>query len=149
MAEAQFKLTGADGIIDNMAALTTKLQKTTARRAARRAMVPIRNAARVNAQRIDDPKTKNKIYSNIAIQERSRTGRQIGGVAFSVGVRGGGRKGGTGAGGDTYYWRFKEFGTKNAAATPILRPAFNESNQQQAISILISELWAGIEDAQK
>lgn len=147
MAEFEYKLSGFDGFIKEISRLTHKMQRSTARKAARKAMIPVRDAARANARSVDDPATAEKIYRNIAIQERSKTGRQIGGVAMSVGVRGGGRQGGAGSGGDTFYWRFLEFGTAKMPAHPILRPAFGESEQQQAINILSDELWKGISNA--
>lgn len=147
MAEFQYKLDGVDKVIDELSKLSKKVQRKTSVNATRRAMVPVRNAAKANVQKLDDPKTKNKIYRNIAIQQRSRIGRRIGGVAMSVGIRGGGRKGGTGAGGDTFYWRFLDFGTAKTRAKPFLRPAFGESQQQQAIDILADELWKGINES--
>lgn len=147
MAEFQYKLDGVDKVIDELSKLSKKLQRKTAVNAARRAMVPIRDAAKANARKLDDPKTKNKIYRNIAIQQRSRMGRRIGGVVMSVGVRGCGRKGGTGAGWDTFYWRFLEFGTARTRAKPFLRPAFGESQQQQAIDNLSDEFWRGINES--
>ncbi|WP_374987639.1 HK97-gp10 family putative phage morphogenesis protein, partial [Klebsiella pneumoniae] len=76
----------------------------------------------------------------------SKAFRRTGDPTFRVGVMGGARqyantkanvrKGRAGKsyntagdkgnpGGDTWYWRFLEFGTEHAAARPIIRPALN------------------------
>lgn len=81
---------------------------------------------------MDDAGTDEAIWKNIAVANNARAGRKEGGIVMSVGVRGGaksyannaenrrkGRAGKTNAtggskanpGGDTWYWRFLEFGT--------------------------------------
>lgn len=141
MMDLKYKINGADKIIESLSKLSSKVQKSTVRKAARRAMKPVLEAAKENAKRIDDPKTKNSIRRNLAIVENAKAGRRIGGVVMRVGVRGGAKKvKDTGlAGGDTFYWRFVEFGTKNARAQPFLRPAFN-GNQETVIEIFVSEV---------
>ncbi|MCY1547040.1 phage protein, HK97 gp10 family [compost metagenome] len=72
------------------------------------------------------------------VQESSRRSKAVGGVVMRVGVLGGARDtklgGLVGAkslkdnpGGDTWYWRFLEFGTEQQAAQPFMRPALEEN----------------------
>jgi len=99
------------------------------RRALRKGANVIRDAARANAKRIDDPETREQIWKNIAVSGGGRKReRQAGGVMMRVGVRGGARplKKGTDTGlpgGNTTHWRFVEFGTSEARAQPFMRPA--------------------------
>lgn len=99
------------------------------RRALRKGANVVRDAARANARRIDDPETAAKIYKNIAVSAGGRRReQQAGGPMMRVGVRGGARplKKGTNTGlpgGNTTHWRFIEFGTSEARAQPFMRPA--------------------------
>lgn len=71
-----------------------------------------------NAMGIDDPNTKAAIWKNIRNVygvKRSRISRN---VVQMVTVRN------TKRGGDTFYWRFVEFGTSHSRAKPFMRPAF-------------------------
>lgn len=117
----------------------------------------IRDEARLNA-----PKDSGELAKNI-VMKRDTKPRQSGvGERYTVGVRGGSkryantkrnvRKGRAGAeyktAGNTYYWRFKEFGTEKMKAEPFLRPAF-ESKKQQALSVIAETLRKGIERAAK
>src|SRR5690606_39659928 len=85
------------------------------RRALRKGANVIRDAARANAKRIDDPETREAIYKNIAVAGGGRRReRAAGGVMMRVGVRGGARplRKGTDTGlpgGNTTHWRFVEF----------------------------------------
>lgn len=102
--------------------------KSIARKAARKSMNIVRDAARENAKRIDDPETRAKIQKNIVLQ----AGKPRGGVdvLMRVGVRGGASSNQHSvdisglSGGDTRHWRFIELGTKYHPATPFMRPAF-------------------------
>jgi len=104
------------------------------RRALRKGANVIRDAARANAKRIDDPETREQIWRNITVAGGGREReRQAGGVMMRVGVRGGARDmrkygeffgaGRRNPGGDTWYWRFVEFGTSRSRAQPFMRPA--------------------------
>ena len=104
------------------------------KRSLRKGANVIRDAARGNAKRLDDPDTSESIAKNIAVQSGNRRReRQEGGPVMRVGVMGGARDMGKygefkGAGkgnpgGDTFYWRFLEFGTSKMAARPFMRPA--------------------------
>lgn len=108
------------------------------RRALRRGANVIRDAARNNAKRFDDPETTEQIWKNVTTQGGGRRlEKQMGGPVMRVGVLGGAKQkkgGGTYAvggskanpGGDTWYWRLLEFGTSEMPAQPFLRPAAAE-----------------------
>lgn len=142
------KVTASRDLIDRLSTLPDKLQKKGAVRAARKAMRVALNAARAAARDLDDPESAERIFKNIAIQNSPRTGRRIGGVAMRLGVLGGARayagtrenvrKGRAGQtyrtsgsknnpGGDTWYWRFLELGTRRTAVQEFLEPALRDN----------------------
>lgn len=144
--ETQFKLEGLDPVIAKMRALPVDVRMKGARFAGRKAANVIRDQAIQNAQKVNDPATREEIAKNITVRFTSRTFRRTGDVMFRVGVLGGARQyanttanrrkrrvGQTSAtpgdsgnpGGDTFYWRFVEFGTQKAAAQPFMRPAMD------------------------
>ncbi|WP_320711546.1 HK97-gp10 family putative phage morphogenesis protein [Enterobacter asburiae] len=142
----EVSLTGLDSLLGKMEAVSDVTRNKAGRFALRKAANLIRDRARGNASRVDDPLTKEAIYKNIVASFGSREFRSTGNLTFRVGVMGGARqyaqtksnvrKGRAGAtyktagdkgnpGGDTWYWRMLEFGTEHAEARPIIRPAMN------------------------
>lgn len=115
--------------------LPERVGRNAMRRALRKGANVIRDAARANAKRIDDPETREMIWKNIAVSGGGRRReKQAGGPMMRVGVRGGARplKRGTDTGlpgGNTTYWRFVELGTSQARAQPFLTPAGVEKAQ--------------------
>lgn len=116
--------------------LPDRIGKNAMRRALRKGANVIRDAARNNAKRIDDPETREQIWKNIVTQGAGRRReRAAGGPMMRVGVLGGAknrkRGGGTyevggsssNPGGDTFHWRYLEFGTSKMRAQPFMRPA--------------------------
>ena len=140
-------ITGLDEVQAKLRQLGNKRKaKNAANRASRKAMNIVKKAARENAKRLDDKDSPEKIWKNI-ITKAART-RGTGFVVMRVGVKGGasqyantrvnrraGRAGRTyqtqgdkkNPGGDTWYWRFKEFGSATNSADPFLRPALNNN----------------------
>ena len=127
------KIEGLDALRTRMRDLTTKESDKIFKAATRKSSLVFRDRARLNAQGIDDPKTRESIAKNIVSAFSSRTFRRTGNIMFRVGVLGGaktysntkanvrsGKAGKTyktdgdkgNPGGDTFYWRFVEFGTK-------------------------------------
>ncbi|EPF6349215.1 HK97-gp10 family putative phage morphogenesis protein [Acinetobacter baumannii] len=120
-----------------------KIVKRIARKAMRKGMNLVRDAARQKVKRLDDPATPEKIWKEIVVQNgRSRNKNTL---VMRVGVRGGaripytnnaqnrraGRVGQTyQADGRVFYWRFLELGTSKQPATPFLRPALYENIEQ-------------------
>lgn len=119
--------------------LPDRLGNNAMRRALRKGANVIRNEARNNAKRIDDPATREQIWKNIAVYGGGRRReRRVGGVMMRVGVRGGARptRGDNSApGGNTTHWRFMEFGTSQVAAQPFMRPAAASKAQAAADAI--------------
>lgn len=153
--ENQFSPAALQELGHRFDALPRDVQLKGARYAGRKAANIIAEAARQNAGRLDDPETAENIAANIVVRFSSRTFRRNGNVAFRIGVLGGAqqyadtkqnrRKGRVGQayatdgnknnpGGDTWYWRQVEFGNKNSAPHPFMRPAM-----QQNIDPAISE----------
>ena len=104
------------------------------RSALRSAANVIRKEARLRAERLGDPSTPERIADNIVVRWDRKTFRKTGNPAFRIGVQGGakGNAKRQGKGGDTFYWRFLEFGTKNMPARPFMRPAL-DAKQQEAV----------------
>lgn len=113
--------------------LPEKIGRNAMRRALRKGANVIRDAARANAKRIDDPETREQIWKNIAVASAGkRREKEAGGVMMRVGVRGGAKptRGDNGTpGGNTTHWRFVELGTSEARAQPFLTPAGAEKAQ--------------------
>ncbi|HBN9495033.1 TPA: HK97 gp10 family phage protein [Pseudomonas aeruginosa] len=148
----EFSITGLEGVLEKLRTLGPRLQKNGLRKAARRAMNIVRDAAREKARLVDDPETPEIIWKNIITQESAKQGRREGGVVMKVGVRGGaGRnqysKDASGnPGGDTRHWRYLEFGTKYSPAKPFMRPALSQ-NIEPVTEKFISELDGEIDKA--
>lgn len=84
--------------------------KSVARPSLLKAARPMRKELRKKYKRIDRKNTPNMIYVNVDISPRKTYKNSVG---YRVGVKGGAKKGNQpAAGGDTFYWRFLEFGTK-------------------------------------
>lgn len=120
-------------------ALPERLGKNAMRRALRKGANVIRDAARANARRFDDPETREAIYKNIVVNNGGmKRERRAGGAMVRVGVVGGAqggkklvhadnktnrKKGIVGQEYSLYHWRYLEFGTSKMRAQPFMRPA--------------------------
>lgn len=144
---------GLDDFDLRMLNLKVSLQKKIIRKAARRAMIPVRDDARIAAKALDDAETPNAIWKNIAIVPQKNPDPNT--VGMMVGVRGGaqsksGKKelGSTAGrpGGDTWYWRLVEFGTSHSAAFPFMRQSFRK-NLSNVESQFADEVSTGIDEA--
>ena len=157
------QIEGLDDVTAKMRELSNpKKQKNAATRSARKAMAVVRKAAVANAKALDDSNSPERIWKNITVKA-SKT--KQGFVLMKVGVRGGAmsyanttanrranRVGETYAtagssgnpGGDTFYFRFLEFGTSKAPATPFLRPALN-NNMEAVQSSFVDDFSAQLD----
>lgn len=142
MAE-QFTITGADALLKRMREFAPAFQRRGARRATRRAMTIVRDAAKANARAIDDPNSPQQIWKLIAIAESSRQSKRVGGVVMRVGVRGGARSSKSRE--HPWWWRLVELGTEKMRARPFLRPAL-ENNVNAVTDRLISELNKALDE---
>lgn len=139
-------LKGLDDVLKRMENMRVGTKNKHIRKALRKAMVPIRDQAKENAKGIDDPESKEKIWRNIQIQ--SGKTKNKGEMKYSVGVKGGAKEKGNkkrGPGGDTFYFRFIEFGTSLIRAFPFMRLAFSQ-RKDEAEAIFVAELKKGIKE---
>ncbi|MFU1850870.1 HK97-gp10 family putative phage morphogenesis protein [Citrobacter portucalensis] len=85
----EVKLDGLDSLLGKMSAISDVTKSKAGRFALRKAAEVIRDRARKNAQRVDDPLTREAIYKNIVARFDTKTYKQTGDIAFRVGVLGG------------------------------------------------------------
>lgn len=135
-------IAGADEIVRKLRAVPLRVGRNAMRRALRKGANVIRDAARSNAKALDDNLTREAIWKNITTQGMgARRQRQIGGVGMRVGVLGGAKSGSNSnnPGGDTFYWRFLEFGTSEMPARPFMRQAM-ASQAEKALSTTVDAM---------
>lgn len=167
MVDAVVKMEGLDELTKKLDALKYDMQKKGGRFALRKAADVVLKAARANALRVDDTATPTNIARNLTLRWNGKLNRMTGDLGFRVGVLGGARAPafnakaaaskararrragipslaqlgeitGNQPGGQTYYWRFLEFGTEKMAAKPFMRPAL-EANIQRATDEFIRQ----------
>lgn len=131
--DAKFKVDGLAEIERKLKQLPQRVGTNAMRRSLRKGANVVRDAARANAKRIDDPETREQIAKNIVVQSGGRKREKLaGGPMMRVGVLGGARptsEDNGAPGGNTTHWRFIELGTSQAAAQPFMRPAMNDKAQ--------------------
>lgn len=150
----EFSITGLDSLLGKLDSVTDDVKRKGGRFALRKAAQVIRDAAKQNAKRIDDPQTAADISANLVERWNGRLFKRTGDLGFRVGVMGGagGRKSGAEQsslpGGDTRHFRYVEFGTEKTAARPFLRPAL-ESNIGAATDVFVREYERALDRALK
>jgi HK97 gp10 family phage protein len=114
-------------------------------------------AAKLNAKtEASDPETGNDIARNITTKFSQKAYKNQGRIMFRVGVQGAAIKPPNSAGksanttgnpgGDTWYWRFIEFGTSRQRARPFMRPAL-ENNAEIVAEVAQTEIAKAIDRA--
>lgn len=139
-----FKIEGAEALNSRLKTVSEDIKYKGGRFALRKAAQVIRESAKENARRLDDPQTAADISANIVERWSGRTFKRTGNLMFRVGVMGG--AGGRltseqlsgNPGGDTRHWRYLEFGTEKISATPFMRPAVTK-NLQAITAKFVSE----------
>lgn len=132
----QFEMSGLPELLGKMDALEYDVKRKGGRFALRKSAQVLRDQARANAARVDDPATPEDIAANIVERWSGRTFKKTGNMMFRVGVMGGAGGSKTGAqqsslpGGDTRHWRYLEFGTEDTPAQPVFRPVPAQAGQQ-------------------
>lgn len=121
-----YKLKGADELSRKFRALPQELQRQIVVPAAKEAMEIVLQAAKTNFDKIDDPSTFPDISKNVAMIEDTKFFNETGSTKISVGVRK--RRKGV-AGGNTFYWKHLELGTRYIRAYAPMRRALNENTQ--------------------
>lgn len=171
----EVRMTGINELVAKLDGLKYEMRFKGGRTALRKAAQLVRDKAKANALAIDDPKTREVIARNIVERWSARRYNATGDLTFRVGVLGGARssskdaarrersrrRAGTASlsdlgeiagagsgnpGGDTFYWRFVEFGTERTHAKPFLRPAL-EQNIQAATDEFILQYDKAIDRA--
>lgn len=170
-----FELTGLGPLLAKLDSVAQDVKYKGGRFALRKAANIVAAAAKKNALQIDDPVTAEEIAKNVAIRWSSRTFKSTGDLGFRVGILGGARqedtakkqrrrardgatsldelgeiagKGKANPGGDTFYWRFVEFGTARSRAQPFMRRALSE-NITAATDEFIKQYEKGLDRAIK
>lgn len=150
MADFSVKMNGIEELSKKLDGLKYDVQKKGGRFALRKAAQVIRDAARVNAQTVDDSETGRSIARNIAERWNNRLNKQTGDLGFRVGVLGGAKvpkdNVDEGVGGPTPHWRLLEFGTEKMQARPFFAKALPE-NAQKATDTFIREFDRAIDRA--
>ncbi len=165
----EFKLEGLDSLLGKLDAVAYDVKYKGGRFALRKAAQLVAAKATENAQAIDDPETADSIARNIALRWNGRLFKSTGDLGFRVGVLGGartyagnkenvraGRAGDSyttdgsksNPGGDTFYWRFVEFGTSRSRAQPFMRKALAD-NIAAATAAFVSEYDKALDRAIK
>lgn len=142
----RIRLTGVESIKRKMDQIgNPRILKRIVNKSARKAMLIVRDAAKVNAKLIDDRKTVDKIWKNITISTSRLRNPYV--SLVRVGIRGGASFGDGKTtiltnkdfknlvgpmqtpkvaglpGGDTRHWRWIEYGTEDIRPRPFMQPA--------------------------
>jgi len=159
MFDVGYSLEGVDALNKMMKVVGHEVSYKGGRFALRKAANLIADAVKKSALRLDDPETTEKISKNVAVRWSSKQFKHSGDLMFRVGLLGGARslntsvkkrrgkrtleelgelagKGKNNPGGDTWYWRFLEFGTINTRATPFMRPALARYSQAATVEFV-------------
>ena len=142
----RFEMTGVDDVKDKLEQLGKPAKaKSIGRKALRQAANIVRDSARQRSKSIDDAKTKDKIWKNIAVQGGKSKRKDE--VKLKVGVKGGASFSNPSppseSGGDTRHWRWIEFGSVHNVAVPFMRPALASNIQQvtdKFVQVFMTEL---------
>lgn len=128
-----FSLIGIDGLIAKLESVAGDVKLRGGRFALRKAAQIVRDRAKAEAMRLDDPATAANIAANIVERWDGRRYKRTGDIGFRIGVMGGAGGNREGAelaglpGGDTRHWRYLEFGSEKMAAQPFMRKALAQS----------------------
>lgn len=152
MADFSVKMSGIDELNKKLEGLKYDVQKKGGRFALRKAAQVIRDAARQNAQTVDDSATGRSIAKNITEKWNGRLNKQSGDLGFRVGVGGGAKlpkdNVDEGAGGPTPHWRLLEFGTEKMTPKPFFTRALPE-NAQKATDVFVDQFGRAVDRALK
>lgn len=143
---------GVEALSKRLESLSYDARRKGGRFALRKAAQVVRDAARQNAQTVDDSETGRSIARNINERWASRFNKSTGNLMFRVGVMGGARipkdNVDEGLGGPTPHWRLLEFGTEKMRARPFFAKALPE-NAQRAMDTFINEFGRALDRALK
>lgn len=138
-----YTMEGLPELLGKLDSVTHDIKYKGGRFALRRAAQVIRDQAKENASKLDDPRSAEDIAANIVERWNGRLFKRTGRLGFRIGVLGGsgGNKPSSAfsglPGGDTRHWRQQEFGNSNHPAQPFMRPAMDKG--QEAVNVFIKE----------
>lgn len=150
----EFSLTGLEDLLAKFESVSHDVKHKGGRFALRKAAQLVRDAAKANAQELDDPQTAANISKNVAERWSGKRFKSTGDLMFRVGVMGGagGNKPESAFDGfpgkDTRHWRYLEFGTERQPAQPFLRKAL-EDNINNATNEFVSQYEKALDRAIK
>jgi HK97 gp10 family phage protein len=151
---------GLQPLLNKLEALSYDVKRKGGRAALRKAAQVVQKAAKAGAWNLDDPQTAAQIHKNVVVRWNSRLFKRTGALGFRVGILGGarnyeaygeittGKKASLNPGGDTFHWRFLEFGTSKMRAQPFMRKAL-EANTTAATNTFVKEYEKAIDRAIK
>jgi len=154
MFDVTSSIEGAEALTKTMDAVSRDVKYKGGRAALRKAANLVAKTVKENALRLDDPETGEQISANVAVRWSPKKFKRSGDLMFRVGILGGAQskdmpgKGKGNPGGETWYWRLLEFGTRNMQAQPFMRPAL-ERNTRAATAEFMREAKRSIERAVK
>lgn len=155
MAESvQFNIAGLDSLLSKLESVKDDTKKRGGRSALRKAAMLVVNAAKQNAQQLDDAETGRAISDNIALRWDGKRNKRTGDLAFRIGVLTGNIKQAKpgnpdeGKGGPTPHAMLIELGTEKMRAQPYLRPAL-QNNINQVTDTFVIEFEKAIDRAIK
>lgn len=146
-----FDIEGLDALTAKLDSINDDLKGKGGRFALRRAANVVRDKAKAGALRLDDPSTRESIADNVVVRADTRHFKMTGDLKMAVGVRGGAKsrkQNAANPGGDTFYWRFLEFGTSSIPAQPFMRTAL-ASSIDAATSEFVTQYGKSIDRAIK
>lgn len=172
----EVKIAGVDELNKRLEGITVDLRKKGGRFALRRAAEVIRKAAAAGWKLMDDTGTPEDISKNLALRWSPSMFRRTGDLGFRIGVLGGARKpdtakkkrrrlrdgstsladlgeiagkGSGNPGGDTFYWRFLEFGTERGVRARRVMMNAGEANASRAVDEFVVQYNKALDRAIK
>lgn len=142
-------LDGAQGLSIAFQTVAAEMQGRVAQHALRKASNVIKEAVVGEFMRVDRESTREAIWRNVVTRNKPKRFRVAGELETRLGILGGARsrsENEANPGGDTYYWRFAEFGTKHINAQENVVGAVKRK-QQQFYNVFSSELEKAIDRA--
>lgn len=136
-ASYDVKLNGIEKLSAKLKNLSYDMKYKGGRFALRKAAQLVRETAKQNAMKHNDPATGRAIADNITEKWNGRLYKTTGDLGFRVGVNQGAKlpkdnSADTGVGAATPHWRPLEFGTSKMKAFPFMRPALDQNAERVA-----------------